>query len=192
MFYVVNSHACINLFIFFQTALIEQNLTAQENICKALVESYAQFSKSRRYIQDIINKRSSTINALVTSYDTYEDLLAKANKGLEFYNKLETNVSKLLGRIKSACKVQQEERDQIITKNAKKTESAGKLGADSIKPEPTKSDDVPATRAPKLKDYLDSMKAGVENWPGSPGYGQIESNAWPPSIRLPPLGNKNL
>lgn len=52
------------------------------------------------------------IKTLVNSFDAYEDLMEKAKKGLEFYKKLQCNVTRLLSRIKSVTKVQDEERDQ--------------------------------------------------------------------------------
>lgn len=109
---------------------------------------YAEFADSRKYIQDVLSKRNATMSALIASYDTYEDLLSKASKGLEFYNKLETNVTKLLQRVKGACKVQQEEREQILIKNR-------------IEPKTTTASNtstVSTTKTPKLKDYLESMK----------------------------------
>nr|XP_023015123.1 tyrosine-protein phosphatase non-receptor type 23 [Leptinotarsa decemlineata] len=149
------------------TELIEQNAAAQDNIRKALVDTYARAVNTRRYIQDILQKRSSTINALVASCDAYEDLVAKVNKGIEFYTKLETNVSKLLQRIKSACKVQQEEREQMLSKNEV--------------PKPS-TEATPA--APKLKDYLESRKKNpaVGNYP--PG------NYLPQGVRPTPLGSE--
>ena len=47
------------------------------------------------------------IRDLINSYDVYEDLMAKSQKGLEFYKKLEVNVGLLLGRCRGVCKVQQ-------------------------------------------------------------------------------------
>lgn len=165
--------------------MIEQNVSAQDNICKALVDTYAEFTNSRKYLQDVLNKRSTVLSSLIASHDMYEDLLSKANKGIEFYDKLETNVSKLLQRIKSACKVQDEEREQILLKNNQ-----------------LKSADVPAagTRAPKLKDYLDSMKADkiaayrVDNTATfqTPVYQPTVTDAqqWPPGIRPTPVGSE--
>lgn len=157
--------------------MLEQNTSAQENICKALVDAYANFSGSRRYVQDIINKRNSTITALLTSYDTYDDLLGKANKGIEFYNKLETNVSKLLQRIRSACKVQEEEREQMLAKATVKNV------------EPAVNSTTNTTGAPKLRDYLDSMKKDPGQYI-TPAYpGNMES-PWPPGVRPAPLGSE--
>lgn len=66
--------------------------------------------------------------------------------GIEFYTKLEVNVSKLLQRIKSAGKVQQEEREQMLAKSTPKKEDM------NITPIST------AATAPKLKDYLEARK----------------------------------
>ena len=54
----------------------------------------------------------------MTSYHAFDDLLVKAAKGLEFYAKLDTNVSKLLNKVKGVTAVQQEERDAILAKAA--------------------------------------------------------------------------
>ncbi|XP_017769323.1 PREDICTED: tyrosine-protein phosphatase non-receptor type 23 [Nicrophorus vespilloides] len=149
-------------------SIIDQNLVAQDNICKAIVEIYAKFTPSRKYLQDILQKRSTTISALIASHDTYDDLLAKANKGIEFYSKLETNVAKLLQRIKSACKVQQEEREQILIKNG----HVKKISEHN----------VVQSNKPKLKDYLDSMKekkieSEQEYIPPQLGYSQQYANS---------------
>ncbi|KAG5896890.1 hypothetical protein JTB14_033528 [Gonioctena quinquepunctata] len=158
------------------TDLIEQNAAAQENIRRALVDTYAKAVNTRKYIQDVLQKRASTITALISSFDSYEDLVTKANKGIEFYTKLETNVSKLLQRIKSACKVQQEEREQMLSKN------------DIPKPQDTTTTSTPA--APKLKDYLDSRNKNsvISSYPDP-------NVAYPPQpvnygVRPAPLGSE--
>ncbi|KAF7268015.1 hypothetical protein GWI33_018816 [Rhynchophorus ferrugineus] len=161
--------------------LLEQNLSAQDNIKKAFIDCYARAVNTRRYIQDIIQKRSSTVQALITSHDSYDDLLAKANKGIEFYTKLETNVSKLLQRIKSASKVQQEEREQMLAKSM-----------------PKKVESVPATPVTsvstglKLKDYLEARKkAGPMPTYPQVNYGGLpDSQNWPPSVRPAPVGSE--
>ena len=56
------------------------------------------------------------IRDLINSYDVYEELMAKSQRGLEFYKKLETNVGRLLARCKAVCKVQQEEREQVYNR----------------------------------------------------------------------------
>ena len=64
----------------------------------------------------MLSRRDQTVRDLINSYDVYEDLMAKSQKGLEFYKKLETNVSRLLARCRGICKVQQEEREQITNR----------------------------------------------------------------------------
>ncbi|XP_030747813.1 tyrosine-protein phosphatase non-receptor type 23 [Sitophilus oryzae] len=165
--------------------LLLQNLSAQENIRKAFIDCYAGAVNTRRYIQDIIQKRNSTVQALIASHDSYDDLLAKANKGIEFYTKLETNVSKLLQRIKGASKVQQEEREQMLAKStAKKAD---------VTPTPVNSS---VSSAPKLKDYLEARKkAGSLPSYQTMTYGGISQNLpdsqnWPPSVRPAPVGSE--
>jgi tyrosine-protein phosphatase non-receptor type 23 len=138
----------------FQVSLIEQNLAAQENILKALTEAYARYAGTRKATTEILRKREATINALIASYDAYEDLIATSSKGLEFYRKLETNVNKLLQRVKSTCKVQDEERDQILAKNNKTLPNAETLDTAT-------ESFVPSSGGPKLKDYLQNMKRGT-------------------------------
>ncbi|PNF24579.1 hypothetical protein B7P43_G03064 [Cryptotermes secundus] len=150
-------------------ALVEQNLAAQDNILKALTDAYARYAGTRKATNEILRKREATISALISSYDAYEDLLAKSSKGLEFYRKLETNVNKLLQRVKGTCKVQDEEREQILAKNNKTLPSSQTVTeADrSVAGSPASS-----AGGPKLKDYLQGMKrsgtAGVGYVTGHP------------------------
>lgn len=126
-----------------QVALIEQNLSAQQNILHALTDCYAKLSGCRRTIVEAFRKRDTIISALIASYDAYEDLLAKVNKGIDFYQKLETNVNKLLQRLRSTCRVQEEEREQ---KNASITNPPT--------PQTPVQTPVVSTTTPKLRDYL--------------------------------------
>ncbi|GLV42515.1 myopic [Carabus blaptoides fortunei] len=162
-----------------QAALIEQNLAAQENILAALTDIYAKFAPTRRYIADLLKRRDITASALIASYDAYDDLLAKANKGIEFYQKLEGNVTKLQQRVKSACRVNEEEREQMLAKS----------GA-SIAPAPATISANPA--APKLKDYLASMKATsvLPTATVSAAVPEPVVSQWLPAVRPTPLGSE--
>nr|CAD7405110.1 unnamed protein product [Timema poppensis] len=154
---------------------IEQNLLAQENILKALTDAYARYAGTRKATNEIIRKRESIINGLISSYDAYEDLLAKSSKGLEFYRKLETNVSKLLQRVKGTCKVQEEEREQILLKNKKSLPRTRKATSN------TSSDsesNEPSSSGPKLKDYLQNMKKGGSGGGGGYSAGSQPSNPY--------------
>ena len=58
-------------------------------------------------------RREAKIQELIQSYEVYEDLLAKSNKGIEFYKKLESNVNLLLDKSRDKCKMAEEEREHI-------------------------------------------------------------------------------
>jgi hypothetical protein len=58
------------------------------------------YADTRRVISDLLSARRELISSLVTSFYAFDDLLVKAAKGLEFYAKLDSNVSKLLNRVK--------------------------------------------------------------------------------------------
>lgn len=138
-----------------QVKIIEQNLSAQENIINKLTNTYASYGESRRLLADVLRKRESLINALKTSYDTHTELRGKSQKGLDFYKRMHHNVSQLLSRLKSTCQVQEEERTQLLTKQTGKGPSSlaqsSKLLDNAAIP--------PTTGAtPKLKDYLPYMK----------------------------------
>lgn len=139
-------------------SVIEQNLTAQDNIIKALTDTYAKYAPVRKATMEVIRQRNLTLSALISSYDAYEDLIAKSSKGQEFYRKLETNVTKLLQRVKGTCKVQQEERDTILAKNGKSLHSKSKVIPDQDGAALKNYEQVPPSSAPKLKDYLESYK----------------------------------
>lgn len=142
----------IRSFVLLQVTFIEHNLAAQDNIIKALTESYAQYAPVRKATMELMRQRNLTLSALMSSYDAYEDLIAKSSKGQEFYRKLETNVTKLLQRVKGTCKVQQEERDSILAKNCKTMPSKTK---EHMNPKAMPS---VSSGGPKLKDYLDNYK----------------------------------
>ncbi|XP_011149397.1 tyrosine-protein phosphatase non-receptor type 23 [Harpegnathos saltator] len=132
--------------------LIEQNLAAQDNILAALTDVYAQTANVRKNVEEVLKRREITISSLITSYDAYEDLLAKSSKGLEFYRKLEINVSKLLQRVKSTCKVQEEEREQILAQDSKNTYEK----TDATTPSTYDQGRPPRSNGLKLKDYLNN------------------------------------
>ncbi|XP_023224136.1 tyrosine-protein phosphatase non-receptor type 23-like [Centruroides sculpturatus] len=106
-----------------QVALLEQNLVAQDNILHALTQANARYANIRKATTEILNRREAMISSLINSYEAYEELLAKAQKGLEFYHKLQTNVSRVLTRARSVTKVQDEERAQISEVQARKASS---------------------------------------------------------------------
>ncbi|XP_047042446.1 tyrosine-protein phosphatase non-receptor type 23 [Helicoverpa zea] len=186
--------------------IIEANLAAQENIINKLTSVYASYGDSRRLLSDVLRKREGLINALITSYDTYEELLGKSQKGLEFYAKLSHNVSQLLTRLRSTCQVQREERAQLLAKQQGKASTPTPTAAAS--PPPAKQAEASAivSQLPpslaagggprKLKDYLPYMKnrnrgmapqAPVEPIPLDSYYPE---GIYPTSVRPTPVGSE--
>ncbi|XP_071626389.1 uncharacterized protein Mop isoform X1 [Temnothorax longispinosus] len=171
--------------------LIEQNLAAQDNILAALTDAYAQTANVRKNVEEVLKRREMTISSLINSYDAYEDLLAKSSKGLEFYRKLEINVSKLLQRVKSTCKVQEEEREQILAQDNKnafeKTDVAIPSTYDQGRPR--------SGNGLKLKDYLNSRVEGGTGYQ-NPYYnlykGHVASMQMDSKSLTTEMGNKNV
>ncbi|XP_046386380.1 tyrosine-protein phosphatase non-receptor type 23 isoform X2 [Ischnura elegans] len=173
--------------------LVEQNLAAQERILAAVTDVYAKQAATRRALGDVAQQREATINALCASYDAYEDLLAKAAKGLEFYRRLEASVSKLLQRVKSVCKVQQEEREQ---RSGRSRQMAPKMKAVTPAKGCEDDDDTNSSdydekpTGPKLKDYLQAGKTyGIGAYPSAQplsAYYSANMGYIPPGI---PTGN---
>lgn len=172
--------------------LIEQNLAAQDNILAALTDAYAQTANVRKNVEEIVKRREMTISSLINSYDAYEDLLAKSSKGLEFYRKLEINVSKLLQRVKSTCKVQDEEREQILAQDNKNTTYEK---TDTTIPSTYDQGRPRSGNGLKLKDYLNSR---VESSTGyqNPYYnlykGHVASMQMDSKSLTTDMGNKNV
>lgn len=171
--------------------LIEQNLAAQDNILAALTDAYAQTANVRKSVEEVLKRREMTISSLINSYDAYEDLLAKSSKGLEFYRKLEINVSKLLQRVKSTCKVQEEEREQILAQDNKnayeKTDAAISSTYDQGHSR--------SGNGLKLKDYLNSRVEGSTGYQ-NPYYnlykGHVASMQIDAKSLATEMGNKNV
>lgn len=145
-----------------------------------MTDAYARYSNVRKSTAEAVRKRQSVINALISCFDAYEDLLAKSAKGHEFYNILETNVSKLLGRVKSTCRVQQEEREQMLLKsNTALPRKIHNKVANISDPPST----LPKTQTPKLKDYLNSEGGINVSLRSSGNYmsSELTPSSYPPS-----------
>ncbi|KAK7498289.1 hypothetical protein BaRGS_00010549 [Batillaria attramentaria] len=124
--------------------LIRQNVAAQSNILRALTDTNAKFAALRQTILQQFSKRETMVKDLINSFEKYEELLAKSNKGQDYYRKLNEAVMKTLERCRSECKVRQEERDMISAKYAPKVPppsrpTAPKPGQPAQTPTPTSS-----------------------------------------------------
>uniref|UniRef100_A0A3P9Q668 Tyrosine-protein phosphatase non-receptor type 23 n=1 Tax=Poecilia reticulata TaxID=8081 RepID=A0A3P9Q668_POERE len=98
---------------------IDQNLSAQENILKALTEANVQYASVRKGLNQTEQQWNSTVQGLVGSYEAYEDLMKKSQEGKEFYDDLEAKASRLLERSKTLCHTRAEERKPLLEKDKK-------------------------------------------------------------------------
>ncbi|KAG8443424.1 hypothetical protein GDO86_012006 [Hymenochirus boettgeri] len=99
---------------------IEQNLSAQENILKALTEANVKYAPVRKILTDSEQKWNNTVQTLVSSYEAYEDLMKKSQEGKDFYADLESKVAKLVEKARTALDVAQSNRQQVLDREMKK------------------------------------------------------------------------
>lgn len=99
---------------------IDQNLTAQENILKALTDANVKYAAVRKILIESEHKWNSTVQSLVSSYEAYEDLIKKSQEGKDFYADLERKVAKLLEKARAVCEAADASRQQVLEKEMKK------------------------------------------------------------------------
>uniref|UniRef100_A0A2M4B8K6 Putative tyrosine-protein phosphatase non-receptor type 23 n=1 Tax=Anopheles marajoara TaxID=58244 RepID=A0A2M4B8K6_9DIPT len=166
--------------------LLEQNMKAQPNILKAMTEAYARCAPSLKGFSDTKTRRDQFFSSLQASYDVYQDLLSKSAKGLEFYRKLQSNVQKLYSRVKAACDVQNEERNQKLkSSNVSKRTNEINGGGVAVAGGTSTTTTTTSSGGPKLKDYL---KAGTITL-GSIKAAGVDKHL--PSIRPAPVGSES-
>lgn len=173
--------------------VIELNLEAQGNILRALTDTYAKHAMTLKAFNDTKLKREQFYSSLVASYDIYEDLMTKSVKGHDFYKKLQTNIMKLLSRVKAARDVQEEEREQLLKSLVKQpivepiTKPVDRTYKSSTMTPNIPSNNNMKTSGPgmKLKDYLKSgMVPGMA--PRDDSYNKL------PAVRPSPVGQENI
>ncbi|KAL7829883.1 hypothetical protein AOLI_G00307680 [Acnodon oligacanthus] len=99
---------------------IDQNLAAQENILKALTEANVQYAVVRKTLTLTEQQWHSSVQSLVASYETYEDLVKKAEEGRNFYQDLDKKTSSLLDRVKALCQTREQERIVLLEREVGK------------------------------------------------------------------------
>nr|XP_034985695.1 tyrosine-protein phosphatase non-receptor type 23 [Zootoca vivipara] len=99
---------------------LEQNLTAQENILKALTDANVKYAAVRKVLAEVEHKWNTSLQTLVASYEAYEDLMKKSQEGKDFYADLESKVAKLLEKSRAACKGAEVARQQLLERELKK------------------------------------------------------------------------
>uniref|UniRef100_A0A671Q449 Tyrosine-protein phosphatase non-receptor type 23 n=1 Tax=Sinocyclocheilus anshuiensis TaxID=1608454 RepID=A0A671Q449_9TELE len=160
---------------------IDQNLTAQENILKALTEANVQYATVRKGLAETEHKWNSTVQMLVASYEAYEDLMKKSQEGKEFYEDLETKASRLLEKAKTVCKARKEERQAIMEKELKK-KAPQRPTAPKPPPKKGQSLDPANLNDPELAEPSAAFLALGGDLPE-------ELRSLPPELSIPPSGH---
>ena len=159
--------------------IIEQNLKAQENIVRAMTEINAKYAPTRKKVADLIEARNEKIRSLIDSFKAYENLLGKAKKAVEFYEKLNSNLQDLMKKVEKTMSENEKEKDAVIAKLATPKGNLPK----KFPPQCEKlrnflilkiyvivahiPTSVPSTR-PTLKDYLNAGGGGQGFRPSAP------------------------
>uniref|UniRef100_A0A8C2AVY6 Tyrosine-protein phosphatase non-receptor type 23 n=1 Tax=Cyprinus carpio TaxID=7962 RepID=A0A8C2AVY6_CYPCA len=163
---------------------LDQNLTAQENILKALTEANVQYATVRKGLAETEHKWNSTVQMLVASYEAYEDLMKKSQEGKGFYEDLETKASRLLEKAKTVCKARKEERQAIMEKELKKKVPQRPTAP---KPPPKKGQSVDPENLddPELAELSAAILALGGDLPE-------ELRSLPPEFTIPPPGHPSV
>ncbi|XP_054637809.1 tyrosine-protein phosphatase non-receptor type 23 [Dunckerocampus dactyliophorus] len=139
--------------------VIDQNLTAQETILKALTEANVQYASIRKCLSQTEQQWNSTVQGLVGSYEAYEDLMKKSQEGKDFYDDLEAKASRLLERARTVCQTRADERKPVLEKESLKKPPARPTAAKpSFKP---KSQDKDSARSSLDDPELAQLNAAI-------------------------------
>ncbi|KAK2887378.1 hypothetical protein QQF64_013494 [Cirrhinus molitorella] len=153
---------------------IEQNLVAQDNILKALTEANVQYAPVRKTLSLKEQQWNSTVQALIASFEAYEDLIKKAEEGKDFYQDLDKKTSALLDKTKSYCQNREGERVTLLEKEIGK----------GPPPRPTAQKPVVGQKAVGLRSgpsSLESVGPSVASFEDFPQ----ELRNLPPNLNLP-------
>ncbi|RWS16464.1 tyrosine-protein phosphatase non-receptor-like protein 2 [Dinothrombium tinctorium] len=124
--------------------LLNQNMDAQENILNALTKENAKYVETRKALLEHDKMRRERIEQLISAYETLHQVISGTQKGHEFYKKFENIIARLLARVRSVTRVQDEERMQFIEVHTKKERFTNYGISQAV---------------PKLKDYLPFMNS---------------------------------
>ncbi|CAM4635979.1 unnamed protein product [Leuciscus chuanchicus] len=153
---------------------IEQNLIAQDNILKALTEANVQYAPVRKTLILTEQQWNGTVQALIASFEAYEDLMKKAEEGRDFYQDLDKKTSGLLDKTKSCCQTREKERVALLEKEIEKG------------PPPR-----PAARKPVVGQKIVGSRTGPSSFESvGPSVASFEDlpqelQSFPPNLNLP-------
>ncbi|CAF1159923.1 unnamed protein product [Rotaria sp. Silwood1] len=146
--------------------IIKQNCLAQDNILQLLTEANADIADMRTKMGTTYETRNRLIQEYINSFKSFEDTLAKANEGIEFYKKQSVKLIKLNDRL-NILKSQQQPLPpkpllhRQLPSNIPSRHSPLPTWSNQDLPEADFSmNNLPMTTSdrPRLKDYLAAMK----------------------------------
>ncbi|VDK36133.1 unnamed protein product [Dibothriocephalus latus] len=76
-------------------ALLRQNLTAQDNITKALVELNAGVAVKKHDLLEQRERRTEEVDSLIRSGESFGELLLKCDEGQDFYKQMSERLQKI-------------------------------------------------------------------------------------------------
>jgi hypothetical protein len=93
---------------------LQQNLSAQDNILRALADANAAFASDRIKILDATRTRTDFINQLIRSFQTTNELMEKAKRDMKLIQDLNQPLIKLLNDVKEFCAKCKQERSRTF------------------------------------------------------------------------------
>ncbi|EDV21126.1 uncharacterized protein TRIADDRAFT_60390 [Trichoplax adhaerens] len=92
--------------------VIRQNLAAQERIIMVLTDANAKYGAAREQACKTSAKRNAYIKSLMLSYNVMNELISKAEHGIEFYKKFANDIEKFSQKIEPVIQQRLKEREQ--------------------------------------------------------------------------------
>ncbi|KAF6768563.1 hypothetical protein AHF37_07720, partial [Paragonimus kellicotti] len=175
--------------------LIRQNLAAQENIESALIDINASFAPQGTQLREIRTRRAEELQKLISSGKTFEDLLERCNRGLDFYEQSSSRLKETIAELKELTEKLNNEEQKLLNLGSP---PGAVMVRHAYPPLPSSKEGFapPAQFAhiPTLGDYMKSWRArptdmsmvrppSSEAWPAAPVAGMI--NPMPPVASFP-------
>ncbi len=148
-----------------------QNIQAQDNILRALAESNASFTSDKQKILNATQARNAFIENLIFSYESVNDLIEKARKGIAYFETLNEPMRKLYDEVREFCSKSKQEREnklKLMQRVATLQQDTHNAPVNNYRPKPMPS--AAHVISPKIDDfdYSSLMNNGGQHQPPPP------------------------
>ncbi|OON13448.1 Protein-tyrosine phosphatase, partial [Opisthorchis viverrini] len=161
--------------------LIRQNLAAQENIESALIDVNASFAPRAIELQQLRMKRVEEIRQLISSGQTFNDLLANCSQGLLFYEQVGARLKECVSELKDIGEKLTNEEQKLTSFSSPPIPSATLSAGQPYTNPPFTGSGGPRLATgghiPTLGDYMASMRPH----PSSPKFSMPPVRTWSPA-----------